>query len=215
MGVKLVVFDMDGVLVNIKSSWRYLHERLGSIVYVKDSMMGLDYFRRRVSYYEWVAHDVRAMLKARGRVHRSEIESIFNEVEINPEALTVVPRLKELGIKLAIVSGGIDILAERVGKVLGIERVLANGLAFNDEGYLIEGGYVRVKPLEKGEVIALVANEVGCDLDEVMFVADSEYDIPALDVVGYPVVYRNREVHSLSGREYIYIDSLEEILNII
>ncbi|HDD25655.1 MAG TPA: HAD family hydrolase, partial [Acidilobales archaeon] len=141
MGVKLVVFDMDGVLVNIKSSWQYLHERLGSIVYVKDSMMGLNYFQRRVSYYEWVVHDVRAMLKARGgKVHRSEIESIFNEVEINPEALAVVPRLKELGIELAIISGGIDILAERVGKVLGIKRVLANGLAFNDEGYLIEGG---------------------------------------------------------------------------
>ena len=184
--VRLVAFDLDGVLVTIKSSWWYLHEYLGSSRIVKKSRGTKLYLEGKISYQEWIDIDVQAMISAKPGVTYKEIMKAFERVEIEPSAKLVTSILKKAGYKLAIVSGGIKQLAESIANKLGIDIVKANPLQFTNDGRLI-GGLAVVEPLAKDKVLRDIANDMHISLSEIAYIGDSEWDIPALEIVGMPI----------------------------
>ncbi len=217
--LSLVVFDMDGVLVECSSSWEYLHRRIGSLGYVR-SRGYLEQFRRRlITYEEWVKLDLEAMIKFRnGCLSRDEIVSILNEVKIKNEARLVVNYLRNLGVKLAIVSGGLEILARRVAHELGIDIVYANRLIFDSNGCLVPKvpkGVDTVNPINKGVIIKELCSKLQIPLSKVMYIGDSEWDLSAFKVVKYPVLVRDDLRRSIMLHNLIIVSNLRYVIDII
>ena len=216
--VRLVVFDMDGVLVDIHSSWEYLHEKFGvrreALVYKRWFEEG------RITYDEWMRLDVSLWIRARGRIHRREIEALIEPIKPRSEARETVRELKAMGVNLSIVSGGIDLLAKRIASELGISEWRANILSFDREGYLEPGG----RPLvgaDKSRAVRDIARKFNAKLDETMFIGDSKWDLTALRVVGYPVLFLNKKtmIHGdpselLRVAKYT-IESLSQVTEIV
>ena len=184
--VKMVLFDMDGVLARIHSSWEYLHKQFGVEDEAKKVMR--DFLAGKFDYIEWMRRDTELWVKKKGKVHITELIELFKHVEIDPEAPLVGRELHRRGIIIGIVSGGIDLLARRVASTIGADVWVANKLEFDKRGYLKPGG-APIVGVDKSRAVKRIMAEYNVRPSETMFVGDSRWDITAMKIVGYPVAY--------------------------
>ncbi|MCX8186211.1 MAG: HAD-IB family phosphatase [Sulfolobales archaeon] len=212
--LKVVVFDLDGVLVPFRSSWEFLHRYFGvDDEGIRNENVEL-FYSGLISYYEWMRRDL-TLLTSRGCITRDDVLKAFRAVELVPGGRELCSYLISRGFELAIVSGGIDLLALEVGYTLGIKRVYANKLLFNEYGCLLPYGVEVVNPLKKEVVLSKMSSELGVPLSEFMYVGDTLWDVSAFKAVGYPVIYNCRECEDVldeCGKEYLVINELLEII---
>ncbi len=214
--VRVVVFDLDGVLVESRSSWSTLHNYFGSDAIVNEAGDAEKFKAGLIDYVEWMRRDTEAIIKASGgKVRREDIERALLNYKLEEGAEDLIQFLKKVGIHTAIVSGGIDILAKHVGERLGIERVYANRLLFDNEGNLIPGGEEIVNPLRKSDILSRISMELGIPLSEFMYVGDSDWDLNAFRVVGYPVLFLRDDSTSIDVPNLSIIRSLRELKQLL
>lgn len=209
MTIRLVVFDVDGTLTVHNSSWWKLHEVFGT--HDKGDQYYRDFFAGKISYREWAALDAKLW---RGRL-LSEVEKIADETEVMPGAIEAVQELKRRGVKVAILSGGIDILANRIAEKVGIDYVLVNRILHND-GIITGEVDVLVGWGGKAKEIEEVASHFGIDLSETAFVGDGKNDMSVFPVVGLSIAF-NPETQEVADAASITIckNDLTEILPFI
>ncbi len=189
--LKLLAFDLDGVLVDITNSWEYMHRYFNSDQSRVKSRYSRLYAEGRINYIEWVREDIRELLRnASRKIYMGDLYEAFSRVRVNSRLIDYLRSVRGLGFKIAIVSGGIYILAERVGRMIGADYIYANKLLFNDRGELIPDGIVMVEPLAKDSVLREIASRENIDRDNILFVGDSEWDLPALLYAGYSIVFK-------------------------
>lgn len=214
--VSVAAFDMDGVLTKWRSSWRALHEYFGSLRLVCERDDAEKFLRGEITYEEWMRRDLEAIIKAFGRPPtKEEIIKAFSRYELVDGARELINFLKKKRIYTVIVSGGIDLLAEMVGRELGVDVVFANKLVFSKDGYLVPRGIEVVNPLKKGELLKKLSKQLGVPLSEFMYVGDTEWDFEAFNTVGYPILLNYGEIKSLVESRYIIINTLYEIIEIL
>ncbi len=215
MRVKLVIFDVDGVLVPIKSSWQYLHEFFG--VSREAEAYRVMFERGLIDYVKWMELDVMLWVKARGRpIHRRELQEILSRVEVDPEAPIVSRWLKRRGVRIALVSGGVDLLVSRVAETLGADVWIANKLSFDKKGYLVPGG-IPLVGVWKDKAVRVIAGALNINLENTMYIGDSIWDKPAMKIVGYPVSYRDEEgvLRDVARYEIKKLSELVELVKLI
>ncbi len=167
----LVVFDMDGVLIHNRSSWRIIHEAVGTSneysfqAYMKGEIDDLEFMRRDIDLW-----------KKNGILLISQVEEILRPAVNMKGLIECMADLKDAGVDLAIISGGIDILADRMGNILNTSTVHANGIAYNEDRELTGEGILRVPLRDKGSVLrSIVDNDRRAG--PVIAVGDSPVDI--------------------------------------
>ena len=135
---RLVVFDMDGVLADIQSSWVYVHEHFG----VDNEHSLHAYLRGEIDDLEFIRRDIHLWKDMDPEVSVEKIRKVLASVPLMPGATQAVRQLRESGLKTAIVSAGIDLLAERIVGELDIDHQLANGLITDTKGTQIGRAHV-------------------------------------------------------------------------
>jgi phosphoserine phosphatase len=169
----LVALDMDGTLVDVESSWASVHAYFG-----ERNAEGLRQFlANEIDDLEFVRSDIRIWWKHRPDLRIDELEEILGDVPLMPGAEQLIRGLRERGVRTAIVSGGIDLLAHRIGRELGIDVVLANGFRVDADGRLTGEGIVRVPIHRKEEVLAGLQDQLGIGPSETASVGNSEIDV--------------------------------------
>jgi phosphoserine phosphatase len=183
--IELVIFDMDGVLTDILSSWKYIHD------YFKTSNERSvnAYLKGKFNDAEFIRRDAALWRKNGKPVKREKIVEILSEVPLMNGAKECVSYLKEKGIKTAIISAGLDILANRVAKELGIEHVYSNGIKSNNQGYLNEEAIVGVKLIYKDENVEKLSNLLNIPLSKIATIGNSCFDIPMFEVSGLGIAF--------------------------
>lgn len=171
--IRLVAFDLDGTLVDAPSSWGWVHRHFGES---NDESLRL-FLEGKIDDAEFIRRDIRLWWKHRPAITVEEIEAILADVPLMPGARALFDGLHERGILSAIVSGGIDLLARRVGRELGIPYVLANGFAVDSDGVLTGSGHIRVPIKDKESVLAQVQRQLGVVPAETAAVGNSEIDV--------------------------------------
>lgn len=180
----LIAFDLDGTLVADKSSWYVLHGHFGTM---EKAAANLEAYKNGViDYSEFMRRDISLW----PRVHHSEVDSLLSKFTLAEGAEETVRGLKSKGYRIAIVSSGIDVLANKVARILDIPYVLANGLELDREGRLTGGGILRVKLMEKERALEPLARRFGLGLRQCVAVGDSDWDFSFLAASGLGVAYR-------------------------
>lgn len=174
MSLKLVLFDMDGVLVDTVSSWVSVHDYFDVS---NESNMRL-FSQGAIDEEEFIRSDVSLWRSKKEDVSLSDLERILGRVELMEGAHETISSLKKRGIRTAIISGGIDILADRVRKETGIDLSYANGLKCDEKGMLTGEGVLRVRIRDKGECARQVMSSMQVSRDECASVGDTMTDIP-------------------------------------
>jgi phosphoserine phosphatase len=171
--LRLVALDMDGTLVDIASSWRTVHEHFDD-----QNEEGLRRFlANEIDDLEFIRTDVRVWWRHAPDLSISDLERILAGVPLMPGAHELLRRLRERGVHTAIVSGGLDVLARRVARELGIDRALANGLLTTPAGRLTGEGVVRVPIHRKEQVLAALQSDLGIAPGETASVGNSDIDV--------------------------------------
>lgn len=182
MNVRLVVFDVDGTLTRHSSIWWRLHELFGT---TKEGRLYFDqYFAGEINYEQWA--DLDAALWSGESV--SKVKEIVSATELVPGVRETIATLNNHGIKTAILSGGLDIMADDIAKRAGIEYVLTNKLGYKD-GILTGTVENIIGWAEKADHIQTILDHFNVTLEETAFVGDGRNDISVLSVVGFPIAF--------------------------
>ena len=183
---RLVVFDMDGVLADIESSWVHVHRHFG----VNNDHSLYAYLRGEIDDLEFIRRDIGLWKKTEPDVTEERIKEILRDVPIMPGARRTIRELKRMGIGTAIVSAGIDLLAERISKELGVDAHLANGLVKDGAGRLSGEGILRVKLMDKGDAVTEMINAMKVQTKDVVAVGNSRYDVSMFKRAGVGIAFQ-------------------------
>jgi len=170
-GLRLMVFDLDGTLVEEPSSWSKIHQHFGTQTVERRNLRA--YSRGDITYDEFAVRDIEAWPRA---THLDDIWRILQDYRYVPGARACLEGLKKMGLLTAIVSAGLDLLASAVADDLAIDYVLANGLEVDEEGYLTGKGITRVEPLKKDLALDTLLQRIGLRPSQVAAVGDTKFD---------------------------------------
>jgi len=163
---------MDGTILEDDSSWVALHRHFGT---TRTGKRGLKlYTDGKIDYTEFMRRDIASWPK---NLAIDEVDRILSKYRIRKEAPETVNRLKDLGAKVTLVTSGIDILAERVARDLGIESWVANGLETTSSGRLAGTGIGRVDPSRKDIAYLRLLRRLGIRRENTIAVGDTIYDL--------------------------------------
>jgi len=179
MRYKLVAFDMDGTLILGNSCWGVIHHRLGTKEAAIKNLKA--YETGEIDYREFMRRDI-ALWRPVPSI--GKIKDILSSYTLAPNVRQVVGEVLGRGFQTAIVTGGLDILANDVAAELGIPYVIANGLEVDRKGYLTGEGILRVEPRQKDKNLIQLAGQLGVSLEECVAVGDGKYDIKFLKRAG-------------------------------
>ncbi|MFQ6076440.1 MAG: HAD-IB family phosphatase [Candidatus Bathyarchaeia archaeon] len=208
MRYKLVAFDLDGTLVQEPSSWVKLHNHFGTLDKADENLRA--YERGKIDYGEFMRRDVALWQPP---PHIRTIELILHDYTLSLNAECVIRSLMEGGFEVAIVSSGIDILANDVAETLGIRHVLANGLSADEEGILTGEVIFRVDPFRKDESLECLSDCLGITMGECVAVGDSKFDRRFLERAGVGIAYGPDE--GLLDVADLVVNDLAEVLEFL
>ena len=178
--VRLVVFDMDGVLVDIVSSWVYVHRHFG----VNNEQSLESYLKGEIDDREFIRRDVALWMEKDPMLTMERVRRILSSAPLMRGAEETMAALRTRGIRTAIVSAGIDLLAQRVAVELRMDMFYANGFVADYAGKLTGEGVLNVRLDQKGEKVEELAELFGLVEDEIMSVGNSRYDVPMFEASG-------------------------------
>jgi phosphoserine phosphatase len=183
--LRLIVFDLDGVLVDIESSWQLVHRAFGT-----DNEENFQrYLSGAIDYQEFMRSDIRLW----GRPHITQIQSILDKAPIMATAPSVMIELKRRGYKTAIISSGISLLADRIKTTLGVDHSYANQLLVNEDGWLTGEGEENVGLVNKDVVLKKLKEEEGADSRQCIVLGDSQFDIPLFREAGLTIAFNAKD----------------------
>ena len=205
--IRIVVFDLDGTLTNVQSTWQYLHEMLGTWNVGRQSAE--DYWEGKIDYDTWAQVDS----KMWQNVELATMKTMLSQITYMDGARETIARLRREKKVSGIVSAGISILAEKVRKDLGMDFAIANELNVS-EGRMIGTTTVNVSLREKGLVIKRVVENLGFSLEECAVVGDNIYDLP--EGAGLRIAFNPTDVKTVEACDVIVNgNDLTEILKYI
>ncbi len=200
--VDLVCFDMDGVLIDVGSSWVMVHRHFGV-----ENEAGLQaYLNGEFDDKEFIRRDVALWLQQRPKMRRADFEEIFQEPPFMDGVKPTVETLQAEGIECAIVSGGVDIMAESVADRLGIEYIAANGFEYDGDGFLTGHGFVRTPLNDKAAPVLDFAKKLDIPLDRVLSIGNSLPDVSMFDVTGRSIAFHPEDDYTRDHATWIIED---------
>lgn len=204
--IRLAAFDLDGTVLQHNSSWVAIHRHF------KTEQKGAAslrlYTNGKIDYREFMRRDIASWPK---NVTRDEVVDILSGYKIRREAPEVFEELRARGIKTALVTSGIDILAKEVASKLRIDHWIANGLKFDRRGLLLPSGIGRVDPTRKDLAYRRLLSKLRIPGERTIAVGDSIYDLAFLKSAG--LGFMLAQTTRVQDPEIIHIDRLTEIFD--
>lgn len=170
---ELVVFDMDGVLVDVRSSWAWVHDHFE--VNNEDSLKA--YMNGEIDDLEFIRRDINLWKEIDGRICREDITKILEDVPLMDGFEECIPLISD-NYMTAIISGGLRPLAEHIGGNY-FDKVIANDVEEIGEELTGEG-ILEVELNNKGEAFDRLLSEVDVDEQETVAIGNSHIDAPML-----------------------------------
>jgi len=186
--LRAAVFDLDGTLTDTRSVWQHLHEKFGTWdVGRRTAQM---YHGGFIDYAEWAKLDAACWKN----VPMSDLLSALGDIRYTPGARETIEQLRIHGIRTAIVSAGLSVLADKAKIDLNADLAISNELKVI-EGIVTGDVIVRVGPGNKAGVIEEAAWLLGAEMEETVVVGDNAFDIPenaGLRIAFKPVTLQTR-----------------------
>jgi phosphoserine phosphatase len=170
--IRLVAFDMDGILVDSISSWGAVHRALGT-----DNRHAISaYLSGKMDDRQFILSDVALWRAVRPSFSRSDLDAILAGVPRMPGLVEATAALHEAGARCVVVSGGLAALAQMVVREAKLAGFRANDVVFGPDGRLADDAVIDVPLREKAAVLAALQRQAGVAPQGTASVGDSAFD---------------------------------------
>ncbi|MBI1935582.1 HAD family phosphatase [Candidatus Woesearchaeota archaeon] len=213
---KLVCFDVDGTLIdNVTFSWQVFHDHFQTDRHRREDAKNR-FFNGEITYKEWAEHDINLWRERNAK--KPEFLKAIGHLRLMEGAMETLHELKKRGIKLAVISGSLNIL---------LEKFIPNFEEFFDDVFLSriyfdeDGSISKVEATEydlDGKALALrkIAKREGISLKDCVFIGDYLNDLKIMQEAGLGIAF-NCEYEELKKAADVVIEKkdLREILRYI
>jgi len=182
MDFKAVAFDVDGVITDIESIWRFIHQELNTLkIAEKNAKL---YYSGKITYEEWALLDA-GLWKG---VSYEKMANIVRKIPLKDGLKELTSFLKARGLRIFAISAGLDLLREPLYREAFFDEFLANKLIIKN-GKVTGEVEVHVTVENKGEILEKLCLKYGFSPIHVIAVGDSEVDIPMFRKAGLSIAF--------------------------
>ncbi len=185
MVIKLIVLDVDGVLLDVEGTWRYFHKKFGTYDIEWLERLMDSHSSGRLSYQKWADEEAGAW---KG-IPYEKLITIYKTIPFIKNAIKTMKELKRGGYKLAAVTVGIPLkgLKKRL-EGLDFGYIYANDLE-EKNGVLTGKSIVTINHFGKLKVINEIASCEKIKLREIAAVGDDFNDRGLFRKVGFSIAF--------------------------
>tara|TARA_Y100000766_G_scaffold212471_1_gene184083 strand:+ start:758 stop:1411 length:654 start_codon:yes stop_codon:yes gene_type:complete len=209
--IKLVVFDMDGTIIEPRSSWAMIHDYFGT----DNTEMLQMYIDHKISDMEFVKADIKLWnSKSDVPVNEEYINSILDKAKPRKGAEELITSLHEANIKTIILSGGIQYLADKWAKEWNMAGAFANDLIDDADGNLTAN--INASGHNKGPLMEKIIKDFDLTGNEVAAVGDTMVDLPMFEIAGLSIAVNTDDERVINkSKYYLKEGSMKQLSDVI
>lgn len=179
---RLVVLDMDSTLIQNEVIDELARQKgvFNEVAKITEEAM-----QGKIDFDE----SLRLRCRMFAGLKASEIEKVFNRLQLTSGAQDLILVLKQLGYKIAIISGGFSYVAERFKERLGIDYAYTNILEEKDGVFTGEVIPPILNAQRKADLLDLIAQREKISLDQVIAIGDGANDLLMLEKAGLGIAF--------------------------
>jgi len=202
---RLVVFDMDSTLIQGEAI-----DELARMAGVGDRVAQItaEGMRGKIDFKESLIRRV-ALLKG---MDANALSTVAQNLALTEGAERVTLKLKQLGYKIGIISGGFEYFGKYLQKRLALDYVFTNRLEIKDgkitgelEGDIIDGH-------KKAEILSTIAKVENISLQQTIAVGDGANDLPMISIAGLGVAFHAKPIVAENAQRSISSVGLDGLL---
>jgi phosphoserine phosphatase len=205
---RLIIFDMDMTIVDFE-----IINRLASFAGVDEEVRSIT---ERAMNGEM---DFEESLRRRVRLLKgtpiTTLEEIAKDLQLTPGSEELIHHLKQVGYKIALISGGFTYFTDVLKERLGFDYTFANRLEIKD-GILtgeIQGEIIDAEA--KGKIVNKLADLEGISPDNIVAVGDGANDCLMIQNAGLGVAFNAKEILKKVSDGSISRENLLGLLNVL
>ena len=205
---RLVCFDMDSTLIQTE-----VIDELAKAAGVGDKVIEITEraMRGEIAFNDSFKERV-GLLKG---LDESVLAEIASNLPITPGAARLIHNLKTHGYKTALLSGGFNYFGKYLQEKLGIDYVFANELPIRDGKVTGEVVAPIVDGQRKADLLAVLAQQEGISLEQVITVGDGANDLPMLNLAGLGIAFHAKPLVRANAEQSLSTHGLDAILYLL
>jgi len=202
--IKLIAFDLEGVLTDGAGCWREIHRALGTL---KKAEIHHQLFRQgKISFDRWALSDA----KLWKGTSIEKIKQVMDNIMTIRGMPHTISRLKQK-YKLAIISGGLDMLANRIKDRYGFDYAYANEIITEDGKFISVRTKVGFE--DKGRILKEILDAEDIRPENCAAVGDYINDISMFKHAGFSIAFDPKDERILEyADEVIFEKNLSLLL---
>ncbi|MEJ2098759.1 MAG: phosphoserine phosphatase SerB [Desulfobacterales bacterium] len=202
---RLVVFDMDSTLIQGEAI-----DELARMAGVGHQVAQIteNGMRGKIDFKESLIRRV-ALLKG---MDANVLSIVAQNLVLTEGAERVTLKLKQLGYKIGIISGGFEYFGKYLQQKLALDYVFTNRLEIKDgkitgklEGDIIDGH-------KKAEILRTIAKVENISLQQTIAVGDGANDLPMISIAGLGVAFQAKPIVEENAQRSISSVGLDGLL---
>ena len=202
---RLVVFDMDSTLIQGEAI-----DELADVAGIGDQVAQITEagMQGKIDFKESLTQRV-ALLNG---LDENVLSFVAQNLVLTEGADRVVRKLKQLGYKIGIISGGFEFFGKYLQKKLGLDYVFTNCLEIADgkltgkiKGDIIDGQ-------KKAEILTTIAQVENISLQQTIAVGDGANDLPMISIAGLGVAFNAKSIVKENAQRSISSVGLDGLL---
>jgi phosphoserine phosphatase len=207
-GTRLIVMDVDSTLIQ------------GEVIEMLAAHAG---FEAEVAAITGAAmrgeldfeESLRARVALLAGVPATALDEVYDAIQLQPGARTLVRTLRRLGYRFALVSGGFSQITDRLAEDLGIHFSRANELEIVDG--VLTGQIVGAVVDRAGKASALreFAAEIGLTDEAVIAIGDGANDLDMLNAAGLGIAYNAKPLVRDAADTSVNVPYLDAIMYLL